>query len=169
MSGIVSVLKKTDIFYQFTHTQLEMIAGVCQECTFHKGDIVFLEGADSDELYIIAQGEIEILVTSTMSSNQSNGQPREVILEILKRGQSFGEIALVDQGLRTATTRASQNNTRLLVIPRQKLMQLCDTYPQLGYQLMRNLAADLAFKMRGSGLRFREQVLYGSQKKQAAP
>ena len=78
----------------------------------------------------------------------------------LRRGQSFGEVALVDEGLRSASARAAQNDTRLLVIPRDKIVMLCETYPQLGYRLMYNLAADLAMKIRSTDLRIREQLLY---------
>jgi CRP-like cAMP-binding protein len=69
-------------------------------------------------------------------------------------------MSLVDEGLRSAGTRCSQQDTRLLVIPRDKLMLLCDTYPQLGYRLMRNLAADLAMKIRHTDLQVREQLTW---------
>lgn len=80
-------------------------------------------------------------------------------------GQSFGEVALVDEGLRSASARAAQKETRLLVIQRDKLIMLCETYPQLGYRLMYNLAADLAMKIRNTDLRIREQLLYKPQEK----
>ena len=83
----------------------------------------------------------------------------------LRRGQSFGEVALVDEGLRSASACASQKDTRLLIIPRDKLIMLCDTYPQLGYRLMYNLAADLAMKIRNTDLRIREQLLYKPHEK----
>jgi len=60
---------------------------------------------------------------------------------------------------------AAQKDTRLLIIPRDKLIMLCDTYPQLGYRLMYNLAADLAMKIRNTDLRIREQLLYKPQEK----
>jgi CRP/FNR family transcriptional regulator, cyclic AMP receptor protein len=82
----------------------------------------------------------------------------------LRRGQSFGEISLVDEGLRSATAEAKHKDTRLLVIPRYKLIMLCETYPQLGYRLMYNLAADLAMKIRNTDLRIREKVMYGQPK-----
>jgi CRP-like cAMP-binding protein len=63
--------------------------------------------------------------------------------------------------LRSATTRAAQHHTRVLMIPRAHLLRLCEAYPQLGYRLMRNLATDIAFKLRGSGLRLRQELLSG--------
>lgn len=86
-----------------------------------------------------------------------------VVITELRKGQVFGEIALVDQGVRTATIRVSQPDTLLLRIQRQRLMLLCDTYPELGYKLMRNLAADLALKIRNTDLTFRQYQLLLSQ------
>jgi CRP-like cAMP-binding protein len=66
----------------------------------------------------------------------------------------------VDEGLRSATAQTKTKETRMLVIPRDKIIMLCETYPQLGYRLMYNLAADLAMKMRNTDLRVRERLLY---------
>lgn len=157
MSNIVNYLKQSDIFYQFTPTQLEMVANLCQEVTFKAGEIIFEENSSSKELYIIAQGEVEILINpSTVSKNSSKKKQTDSVIAILRRGQSFGEVALVDEGLRSASARTLQKETRLLVISRDKLIMLCDTYPQLGYRLMYNLAADLAMKIRNTDLRIRD-------------
>jgi CRP/FNR family cyclic AMP-dependent transcriptional regulator len=160
MNLIVNSLKQSDIFYQFTATQLELVANLCQELVFNTNDIVFRENTGSKELYIIAEGEIDILLNpSTVSSTIGKN---ETVIAKLRRGQCFGEVALVDEGLRSASARAAQKDTRLLVISRDKLIMLCETYPQLGYRLMYNLAADLAMKIRNTDLRIREQLLYQS-------
>ena len=160
VSAIVNYLKQSDIFYQFTPTQIELVANLCQEVTFQAGETIFEENSSSQELYIIIQGEIEILINPALiSAPDMRNQPSSVIA-ILRRGQSFGEIALVDEGLRSASARAAQNETHLLVISRDKLIMLCETYPQLGYRLMYNLAADIAMKIRNTDLRIREQLLY---------
>lgn len=165
MASYLRILKNTDIFYKLTPTQLELVSAICAEQTFKTAEIILEENSDSDELYIIAEGEVEILVNPALVSDQPDTVRDFVTIATLRRGQSFGEIALVDRGLRSAAVRASQNNTRLLVIPRERLMQLCDTYPNLGYRLMRNLAADLALKIRTTDLRIRETLLYGSEKR----
>ncbi|MGB8214663.1 MAG: cyclic nucleotide-binding domain-containing protein [Anaerolineales bacterium] len=158
MSEITNFLKQADIFYQLTPTQLEMVANVCQERTYGMGEIILDEGASSKELYIIAHGEVEILVNPAVVGGPE--APRSLVtISILRRGQSFGEIALVDEGLRSATVRAAQKDTHLLILARDRLMMLCETYPQLGYRLMYNLAADLAMKIRNTDLRIREALL----------
>ncbi len=159
MNEMITYLKQSDIFYQFTQTQLELVANLCQEIKHGANEVIFEENTNNKELYIIIQGDVEILVDpSIVGSKQENGE--KVVVATMRRGQCFGEIALVDEGLRSATARAKTKDTRLLVIHRDKLIMLCDTYPQLGYRLMHNLAADLAMKIRNSDLRIRERLLY---------
>jgi CRP/FNR family cyclic AMP-dependent transcriptional regulator len=160
MNNLVNFLKQSDIFYQFTPTQLELVANLCKEKTFNEGGIVFRENSASKELYVIAQGDVDILIQSGESKENN-------VVAKLRRGQSFGEVALVDEGLRSATARAAQKDTQLLVIQRDKLVMLCETYPHLGYRLMYNLAADLAMKIRNTDLRIREQLLYKPPEKNA--
>ncbi|HEY3310166.1 MAG TPA: cyclic nucleotide-binding domain-containing protein [Anaerolineales bacterium] len=162
MNELIPFLKQTEVFFQFTQSQLEMVANLCQDKTINAGETIFEESSNSKELYIIVQGEVDILINPAIVSGKE--KPEKVCIATMRRGQSFGEIALVDEGLRSATARVRDKDARLLVIPREKLIMLCETYPQVGYRLMFNLAADLAMKMRNTDLRFREKVLYGQQK-----
>jgi CRP-like cAMP-binding protein len=163
MSDLTNFLKQADIFYQLTSTQLELVANLCEERTYDNGAVVVDEGASTKELYIITRGEADVLVNPALVGNPDSPKGM-VTIATLRRGQSFGEVALVDEGLRSATVRASQKDTRMLVISRDKLIMLCETYPQLGYRLMYNLAADLAMKIRNTDLRIRETLLYGQKK-----
>jgi CRP-like cAMP-binding protein len=163
--SFVTILKQADIFYEVTPNQLELIAALCQERRCNAGDLIFEENAASDELYIIAQGDVDIQVDPGLVAGDEAKGLGPMTIATLRRGQSFGEVALVDQGLRSATARCASNGTQLLIIPRDKLILLCDTYPPLGYRMMRNLAADLALKIRSTDLRIREQVLYGQRRR----
>jgi CRP/FNR family cyclic AMP-dependent transcriptional regulator len=155
----VSVLSRADIFTEFTNTQLELVASICEVKTYQQNALIFAENTTGDELYVIDEGEVHIQLDPALVKGGSSGTLQTIAT--LRRGQSFGEIALVDQGIRSAAARSAQHNTRLLVIPREKLMLLCDTYPQLGYRLMRNLAEDLALKIRNTDLLMREQLTWG--------
>ena len=66
MSSFVPILKQTDIFYELTATQLELVAALCEEKMYTTADIIFKENDPGDELYIIAQGEIEIQVEPSL-------------------------------------------------------------------------------------------------------
>jgi CRP/FNR family transcriptional regulator, cyclic AMP receptor protein len=161
--SIVTVLKQADIFYELTTTQLELIASICEEKHYQTGDVVFAEQTPGTELYVIASGEVEIQIDPALVGRPSESASGLFTIATLRRGQSFGEVALVDEGVRSAAARCSQHDTHMIVIPRDKLMLLCDTYPQMGYRLMRNLAADLAMKIRNTDLRIREQLYWTHQ------
>lgn len=160
--SVASILSQADIFEDLTGTQLELIASIASEKHFQTGDLVFEENTPGDELYIIATGEIEIQVNPALIGSEKGGGAKTIAT--FRRGQSFGEVALVDEGLRSASARCSHPDTHLIVIPREKLMLLCDTYTGLGYRLMRNLAADLAMKIRHTDLQLREQLTWSREK-----
>ncbi len=163
MSTFITVLKQADIFYELTTTQLELVASICAEKKFQSGELIFEENTPGTELYVIAEGEIAIQVNpSIVGKKEESGGA--FTIATLRRGQSFGEVTLVDEGLRSAAARCAADDTRLIIIPRQKLMLLCDTYPQLGYKLMRNLAADLAMKIRHTDLQVREVLTWSPNK-----
>jgi CRP-like cAMP-binding protein len=155
---VATSLRHVDIFADFTLTQLELIASIGVEQTYDMSEVVFEENSDGSELYIILEGEVDIQVDPALIGKGGTGGAQTIAT--LRRGQSFGEVALVDQGRRSARALAMQEETHLLVIPRDKLMLLCDSYPQLGYRLMRNLAADLAMKMRNTDLKVREYLTW---------
>jgi CRP-like cAMP-binding protein len=108
---------------------------------------------------LILTGQVDILVNPSLVAPQLEPTELEVI-NTLWRGQSFGEISLVDEGIRSATARASAINTRLLRISRQDFLHLCNSYPELGYRVMFNLASSIAQTIRHATLQIREALLY---------
>ena len=165
--SISAILAVTDIFDNFTHTQLELVAAICEPGTYQKGDVLLREYESSNALYVIARGSVEIFVSPDVVGDNPPPGLEAIKLTELRQGQVTGEVALVDQGTRSATVRVSRDDTYLLKIARQRLMLLCDTYPELGYKLMKNLAADLAFKIRNTDLTVRQLQLMLSQSKKS--
>jgi CRP/FNR family cyclic AMP-dependent transcriptional regulator len=153
------VLMQADIFFGIDRDRIERIAEICCEKVFHDDQLIFEENSSGDELYVIARGEVEICVDPALVSEKPELKSKSQTIARLRRGQSFGEIALVDQGIRSATARSVNDETRLLVIPRQALLDLCEEDPNLGYHLMRNLAADLAMKLRCTDFQIRDRYL----------
>ncbi len=162
---VLNVLKQADIFYELTDTQLELIAAICQERVCGKDELIFAENTPGNEMYVIMDGEVAIELDPTLIGRTDVTEPQ--VLTVLGRWQVFGEVALVDEGVRSASARSLRHGTRVLVIPREKLMQLCETYPQLGFRLMRNLAADLAMKIRHTDLQIRAQLTWAPPEDQA--
>jgi CRP/FNR family transcriptional regulator, cyclic AMP receptor protein len=152
--SIPEIIQQACIFADLDYNALELIASICSVREFNAGEIIFEENSTGQQLYVIVDGEVDIQVNPE-SIGETPGS-RLATLTTLRRGESFGEIALIDRGLRSATACCAQNGTSVIIIPRKQLIELCERHPQLGYLLMRNLAADLAMKMRDSGFQLRE-------------
>jgi CRP-like cAMP-binding protein len=111
MPDYSSLLYQADIFFQISSNYLEMISALCREVKYQAGEEIFLEGSGSDDLYVILQGEVDIQVNPGLVSDQPGVALPPVTIATLRRGQSFGEIALVDHGMRSATACAATNET----------------------------------------------------------
>lgn len=70
--------------------------------TFQDGQVIFQEGTHGDWIYVIEEGSVEI-------SKKMRG--RRVVIEILPRGEIFGEMAFISKMPRTATATAIGETT----------------------------------------------------------
>ncbi|HNQ96481.1 MAG: cyclic nucleotide-binding domain-containing protein [Spirochaetales bacterium] len=92
--------------------------------------IVFCECQPGAELYIIQKGQVKI--TKIVDKN-------EVLLAVLKAGDMFGEMALLENKPRSASAIALEG-TQLLAVNRQNFNQMVSTQPQLIARLTTTLA-----------------------------
>ncbi len=159
MGNLLPVLQQVDIFYEIPDEYLEKVAEVCREEVYQKGDIIVQEHTPSNEIYIITEGIVEIVLDPRLISPYAKDREPTTIATLWP-GQAFGEIGLVDRGMRSASARAIADNTKLLAIAREDLLRLCDENYHFGYLLMRNIASDLAFKVRNTDLLLRERLLW---------
>ncbi len=157
--SISEILSQASIFSGLSYEQLDMVAGISNIVEYNAGDTIFQQNGASDELYVIIEGEVDIEFDPALANGPSHLQ--KTTFATLRRGQTFGEIALVDRGIRAATARSGLNDTRLVVIPQQELMSLCEAHPQLGFLLMHNLARGLAAMIRASDSRAQEWSIQG--------
>lgn len=78
------------------------------------GTVIFHEGQAGDRAYIVDSGEVAV-------STRINDQ--EIQFALAKRGDIVGEMALIDDGVRTATATALAD-TELIVIPKEYIQRL---------------------------------------------
>ena len=139
--SIVLLLKKADILNGLSGSQLEKVAELCREQICNVDDIIFKENDASSELYLIQDGLVEITL-----SVAEPGTEKSIVT--LGKGQIFGEMALVDEGPRSASARCITDGTRLWVAKRADFISLCEKDTSIGFTVMKNIAADLSFKLR---------------------
>lgn len=101
--------------------------------SYNKGEMIFSESQTGGDMYVIQDGEVAI-------TKVSDGN--EMILAVLKRGDMFGEMALLENKPRSASAIA-HGNCRLLVINRHNFNQMVTTQPQLIARLTTTFAERL--------------------------
>jgi len=152
------VLEQVDIFEELTSGQLDLIESVCKEKSFNQGEVIFEENSLSREFFVIVEGKVDIQIDpDTIGDGTDAYQPTPIA--VLRRGQSFGEVAIVDPGVRSASAKCNSETCRLLVIDRTEFLKLLEGDFQIGYVVMRNFAADLALKIRQTNLLVRESLM----------
>ena len=91
------------------------------------GQVLFQAGEPGDALYIVRSGEIELYIKDT------TGQ--KIVLNVVMRGEMFGELSLLDSGPRSATATAL-TETELLVLDRDDLLLLFQKKPDAALHML---------------------------------
>jgi CRP-like cAMP-binding protein len=141
---LTQILKGIELFRGLDSAQFGRIAEISHKETYAADDTIFEQGSTGDKMYVIADGQVEIRVSDGHGGYHST--------VYLGRGQIFGEMALLDQGQRSASVVACEDGTVVYAISNQDFNALCMADTSIGYVMMRNLAVDLSFKLRHQNL-----------------
>lgn len=122
------VLQRSPLFRGLSPPALERIAGLATQRRYAEGEIVCSQGDPGDALFAVVSGRVRI------GTGAADG--REVFLNIMEPGDTFGEIALLDGGTRTATAIA-MTPAELVSLRRDHLFELLGREPQVALELLR--------------------------------
>ncbi len=151
----VESLKRVEILIGLTDEQLARVLEICHTRIYNNQDIIVREREPSDEIYVINRGSAEVILSGGRVTAEALAAPGPNAIISLGQGQIFGEMALIDLGPRSATVRCTSDGSELYVIRREDFVRLCEQDTDIGYKVMRNLAAELSFKLRHRNLSWR--------------
>jgi CRP/FNR family cyclic AMP-dependent transcriptional regulator len=125
-----AVLARTELFCGIDEETQRRIAEHVAERVVEPGQCVFTQDEPGDRMYVLAEGAVKLFVSS-----RSGG-----IVELVRHRPpaTFGEVALLDGGPRTASAEAVERST-LLVVTRAELLRLLRTEEQVAEALLRTL------------------------------
>ena len=103
------------------------------------GEIICNEGDNADCMYLLLAGQMRIVTEKK--------RKHPYFLRYLEAGQSFGEIALLDGGERSATVEAIKDSL-LLRLDETGFKRLLQEEPGLGNQFLLRLCIELGSKIR---------------------
>ncbi|HTU02467.1 MAG TPA: cyclic nucleotide-binding domain-containing protein [Candidatus Sulfotelmatobacter sp.] len=115
-----------------------------------EGDVLFVEGERGHYVCFVVEGELEVSKVSASGTR--------TVLTRLSRGQSIGEMAVIDEAPRSATVTAL-TASRLLTFSRGDFEALLDEHPAIGIRILKGIARVLSRHLRRASGQLAERVL----------
>tara|TARA_B100001123_G_scaffold306951_1_gene343002 strand:+ start:1820 stop:2479 length:660 start_codon:yes stop_codon:yes gene_type:complete len=126
-----ALLAGVPFFSGLADDDLEQIAEHATPESFRRGALIISDGDPADALYVVINGRVKVFLGSD--------DGKEVVLTILGPGESFGEIALLDEEPRSASVAAMEKTT-VLVIRRDRFLELLRENSDLSWAMIRSLS-----------------------------
>ena len=133
-----SALAQVDILRDLTPAQRALVASLGEEMVLPADYILGTHGSKGDTLYLILEGEVELSVPTVMDY---------LAVRVVKGGESVPLSVLVGDST-LITTAVAMTSTRVVMIPRQRLLALCDVRPEIASVIFRSIAGILAQRYR---------------------
>jgi CRP/FNR family transcriptional regulator, cyclic AMP receptor protein len=139
IASTIEILAGMSLFANVSITAMTELAKLCEERVFSQGEVVFEEGTPGNSMMVIVSGEVRI------SQRPSSGA--EETLMVLKKGDFFGEMALLDTMPRSATVIA-HHDIFLLEISRERFLNFVNSDPDSGVLVLLSLARHMTSRLR---------------------
>jgi len=96
----IALLQQVPLFGGIREDMLAFLVGLCRSVAVRRGEFFFREGQPGDSMFVLESGAVEVT---------RRGPGGEIALSRLAAGNSFGEMALIDLGPRSASVRAVED------------------------------------------------------------
>ena len=132
--ALAPILRKVPLFAELSDPEVGRIAEVTRERSYPKNSVILFEDDPGDALYVVVTGLVKVVLIGE--------DGREVILSVLKEGDFFGEMALIDDEPRSAHVIAMED-ANLLVLRREDFHQRLRETPNISVGLLRAMTRRL--------------------------
>lgn len=148
--AVVDLLIEIPMFDQLDSDELRTMAAHMNFMDFKSKETIFSEGEKGDFVCFVTKGSLEVL--------KKNENGKNVVIALLGKGRSIGEMAVIDDFPRSATVKARADST-LVIITRKDFDQLLDQHPKIGIKILKGLAKLLSMNMRKTSSRLADYML----------
>lgn len=114
------VLSDTPLFASFTESEMVRIAQSSRSRSYREGEIIFMRDDPGSGLFVIQSGTVKISIEAP------DGQ--ETLLAILRGGECFGELAVLD-GLSRSASATAMERTETVFVSRDEFLRFLDEHP----------------------------------------
>ena len=123
----VETLRKIPLFAGLPTARLKLIAYTAEVVEFAPGEPIVRQGDPADAVYIVTEGEAEVLI--------QDADGRDIRVAMMGRHSLFGETAVISKGRRTATVRA-RDRVVTFKISADVFLDLVRQSPEISLQVM---------------------------------
>lgn len=129
----IQMLRRVPFFSEMEPSKLKLLAFSSDRVTYMAGEDLFRQGDMGDAAYVLLTGKVDVLVDSPSGP---------IKLTEMSGNAIVGEIAILCDGVRTATVRAS-TSVEALRIGKEQFFKLMSDFPDVTIKVMRVLAERL--------------------------
>ncbi len=133
------ILKNIYLFKNMNTAQLGLISGIVEFKSFKANEDIFVQGSSAENIFIVSYGSVRI--------HQKNTTDENIEIAILGPGSHFGEMALLDNEVRSASATAMEN-TDLAVINYDKLKEVLNSDISVASQFYKEISFFLVNRLR---------------------
>lgn len=137
--------------FQFVSNEAaKNLAQVAKIVMRNKGDTVVLAGEQVEAIYIVVEGKVGVFQSGIASAIAELGP-----------GQCIGEMSYLESSYASATIRALEHETKLLMLRQSDLTKLASDNAELAAAIFRGIAVNLSQKLRATTKRIGEELAEG--------
>ena len=124
------ILNQVEIFQGLNEGELSALSASSTSRVYPKNTVVIHENDTADSLFIIESGKVKVYCSD------KNG--KEFIMNTQGTGDYFGELALLDDCLRSASVRTVEKSS-FCIIYKDDFNKVLDSHPNIARTLIKNL------------------------------
>ena len=148
-------LKGKSLFVEFTDEELDDFLELLDLVRVKKGDIIVKQDDHGECMFILVEGDARVV-------HHRDG--KDINLAALQPGDFFGELALVDSGVRSADVEASADCT-LLRLTQAVISAAAGVYPTAAFKFLIAIGRILVGRLRQTNKRYVDTLLFPAQGK----
>lgn len=148
--AIIDYLINISLFDELTPNELGIAADYMNFFQFEKGKTLFKEGDPGDYVCFIVEGGVEI-IKSTVTEQQA-------VIATIRKGNTLGEMSIIDNIARSATARAKQDTT-LVILSKKGFNTILEKHPRVGIKILKGIARLLSLNMRRTSSHLADYLL----------
>lgn len=133
------LLAEIPLFNDLDYEESDIIGKVLDLRSVKPGTVIYAQGEHADSMCCVVRGELEVV-----RQGKDGG---ERVLTTLTKGDSVGEMAIIDGLTRSATIRA-KSEARVLILKREDFNRLIKQYPHISIKILKQIARLLSMNLR---------------------